>query len=163
MSTDPEDKPSKTQRKREMQRLQALGESLIDLPDSELTAIPVPDVLLEAVRAARRMQKRGALHRQKQYIGRVMREIDAEPISEYMAGRDDRARLAAARFHDVEGWRDRLIAAGDEALEALLARYPGADRQHLRRLMRDAAREREHEAAPRAARELFRYLNSLMD
>lgn len=163
MSDHDDEKPSKTQRKREMQQLQALGESLLDLPDNELRSIPVPESLLEAIRAARRMNKRGALHRQKQYIGRIMREIDAAPIEQYMAGRDDRARLAVARFHDLERWRDRLIAAGDAALEALLTEHPDADRQHLRRLMREAASERQREAPPRAARELFRYLDGLID
>lgn len=160
--SDQRDKPSKTQRKREMQRLQALGEALIDLPDSELVAIPVPDALLQAIRDARKMHKRGALHRQKQYIGRLMRELDAEPIDAWMAQRDERARLAVARFHAAERWRDRLIAEGDDALTELLEQRPGADRQHLRRLMREAAHERDSEQPPRAARELFRYLDTLL-
>ena len=156
-------RPSKTQLKREANELQALGEALIPLPDSELAAIPVPSDLLDAIRAARRMNKRGALHRQKQYIGKLMRQIDAAHIREYMQRRDDRARDAAARFHRAESWRDRLVEAGDDALADLLSEYPDADRQHLRRLMRDAAEERRREAPPRAARQLFRYLDGLME
>ena len=156
-------RPSKTQLKREANELQALGEALIPLPDTELAAIPVPAKLLDAIRAARRMNKRGALHRQKQFIGKIMRRIDAEPIREYMQRRDDRAREAVARFHRAEAWRDRLLDTGDDALADLLEDRPDADRQHLRRLMRDAAEERRREAPPRAARQLFRYLEQLME
>ncbi len=162
MPADPA-RPSKTQLKREADALQALGESLIPLPDSELAAIPVPSELLDAIRSARRMTKRGALHRQKKFIGKLMRQIDAGPIRDYMQRRDDRAREAVARFHRAEQWRDRLLADGDDALGALLEAYPDADRQHLRRLMRDAAEEQRREAAPRAARQLFRYLDGLME
>lgn len=156
-------RPSKSQLKREASALQTLGEELIALPDAELMAIPVPPELLDAIRDARGMTKRGALHRQKQFIGRVMRQIDAQPILEYMQRRDDRARAAATRLHRVESWRDRLLEAGDDALAQLLEDYPQADRQHLRRLTRDAAEERRREAAPRAARQLFRYLDGLME
>lgn len=159
----PRDKPSKTQLKREMLELQALGESLIGLGDSQLAALPVPQQLLDAIRDARKMKKRGALHRQKQYIGKLMRDIDAEPIRAELAKMQARARAAAARFHTVEDWRDRLVGEGDTALEQLVAKYPQADRQHLRRLMRDAATERSNNKPPKAARQLFRYINELME
>lgn len=160
---DNDPRPSKTQQKREMQRLQALGESLIDLPDSELASIPVPQKLLDAIRDARRANKRGALHRQKQYIGRVMREIDAEPISDYMEHRAERTRADVARFHRAEEWRDRLLDCGDAALGELLEEYPEADRQHLRQLVRQAQQERKREAPPATARKLFRYVAQLME
>lgn len=161
--TDDADRPSKTQQKKEMLRLQALGETLIDLPDSELVAIPVPQKLLDAIREARNTRKRGALHRQKQYIGRIMREIDAAPISEYMAHRDERARNDVARFHRAEQWRDRLIEQGDHALAEWLETCPDTDRQHLRQLIRQAREERSREAPPAAARKLFRYLAGLLE
>lgn len=159
----PADKPSKTQLKREMLELQQLGEHLIALGDSELAAIPVPANLLEAIHDARKMKKHGALYRQKQFIGKLMRDIDAEPIRQALAKIQDRARATAARFHTVESWRDRLVHEGDAAFALLLEKYPQADRQHLRRLMRDAAAERAKNKPPKAARQLFRYLNELME
>ncbi len=156
------DKPSKTQLKREMLELQALGEKLIGLSDNDLAQLPVPPELLEAIHEARRMRKRGALYRQKQFIGKLMRDIDAEPIRAGLDRIQNRARLAAARFHTVERWRDRLLDEGDTALAKLLDEYPGADRQHLRRLIRDAIGERGRDAPPRAARQLFRYLDDLL-
>ncbi|MFO1429523.1 MAG: ribosome biogenesis factor YjgA [Candidatus Competibacteraceae bacterium] len=74
------DKPSKTQRKREALALQKLGETLVTLKPTQLAQIPMPDELREAVLAAQSMPQRGAHKRQLQYIGRLMREIDPEPI-----------------------------------------------------------------------------------
>ena len=74
------DKPSKSQRKREALALQDLGEILVTLKPAQLAKIPLPEELREAVLAARQMNQRGARKRQLQYIGRLMREIDPEPI-----------------------------------------------------------------------------------
>jgi ribosome-associated protein len=74
------DKPSKSQRKREALALQDLGETLVTLKPAQLDKIPLPEELREAVLAARQMNQRGARKRQLQYIGRLMREIDPEPI-----------------------------------------------------------------------------------
>ena len=77
---EPIDKPSKSQRKREALALQELGETLVDLKPAQLGKMPLPEELREAVLAARQMTQRGARKRQLQYIGRLMREIDPEPI-----------------------------------------------------------------------------------
>ena len=74
------EKPSKSQRKREATALQSLGETLVALKPAQLARIPLPDELREAVLAARQMQQRGARKRQLQYIGKLMRRIDPEPI-----------------------------------------------------------------------------------
>ncbi|MEL7449556.1 MAG: ribosome biogenesis factor YjgA [Pseudomonadota bacterium] len=155
--------PSKSQRKRDMLALQAVGEALITLPDSQLATIPVPDNVLDAVMAARSMNSRGALHRQKQYIGKLMRNIDAAPIVDALEALRARERLQAARHHQTEQWRDRLIAEGDAALAEFIAQYPEADRQKLRQLMRAAAKPAASPSAPKAARNLFRYLRELSD
>ena len=73
-------KPSKSARKREYLALQKLGEELIALKDAELHSIDLDEELLEAVLDARRIRSRGALRRQKQYIGKIMRRIDPEPV-----------------------------------------------------------------------------------
>jgi len=75
-----ETKPSKSARKREYHALQKLGEELISLRDSELQSMPLDEDLREAVLEARRMKAHGALKRQKQYIGKLMRHLDPEPI-----------------------------------------------------------------------------------
>ena len=155
--------PSKSQRKREMLALQDVGESLITLPASQLSTIPVPENVLDAVMAARKMTARGALHRQKQYIGKLMRNIDAEPIMSAFEALRERESLLISRNHKIERWRDRLIADGDAALAEFIAEYPAADRQQLRQLVRAARNPSPSPSAPKAARNLFRCLRDLID
>ncbi len=73
-------KPSKSARKREYLALQKLGEDLIGLKEPDLRKMGLDEDLLEAVLEARRITSRGALRRQKQYIGKIMRQLDPEPI-----------------------------------------------------------------------------------
>jgi ribosome-associated protein len=146
--------PSKSERKRQSHDLQALGEMLIALPQEELDELPLPEILRDAVLLARRITKHGGLYRQKQYIGKLMRKIDAEPIRAAIAAREQRSRSETVRFHRIETWRNRLIEDAS-ALALFLVDYPQADRETLNRLAGQARWEREHQRPPRAARELF--------
>lgn len=152
---------SKSQLKRESEALQALGEALVELPASKLAKIPMPGNLADAVAEARRIKAHGGRKRQLQYIGKLMRNIDAEPIQQAMEALSTEQARDNARFHRLEQWRDRLISEGDGALGELLEAYPQADRQHLRQLIRNAQREQAKGQAPKTARELFRYLREL--
>ena len=154
-------RPSKAQLKRDVEALQRLGETLITLPEQQLATVPMPDRLRDAVEFARRITSRGALKRQRQYIGKLMRDVDPEPIRARLDELRDADRLAKARFQQTERWRDRLIAEGDAALAEFIEQHPTADRQHLRQLVRAAAQEAALEQAPRQARLLFRYIQSL--
>src|SRR5688572_20624329 len=100
MNADDEDEnidagPSKSLRKRQSHDLQELGEALIELPQGELDALPLPDVLRDAVMLARRITAHGGLSRQKQFIGKLMRKIDAEPIRAALKAKADSERNAA--------------------------------------------------------------------
>ena len=99
-----------------------LGEALIELSDSELDALPLPEQLRDAVLLARRITEHGGLYRQKQYIGKLMRKIDAEPIRAALDARRERERAEALRFRRVEQWRDRLLNEGRSADRALAGR-----------------------------------------
>src|SRR5690349_25086519 len=101
---DFDERPSKSLRKRQSTDLQRLGEALIALPQNELDALPLPENLRDAVQLARRITAHGGLYRQKQYIGKLMRKIDAEPIRAALDARRDRERVAALRFRRVEHW-----------------------------------------------------------
>lgn len=158
-----EERPSKSARKRHSDDLQSLGEALIDLPQSEFDALPLPDALREAVLLARRITAHGGLYRQKQYIGKLMRKIDAEPIRAALAARHERERLESMRFHRVEQWRERLIKEGAPAIEALLTETnANADAATLQNLIEDARREHQSGSPPRASRELFRALRDAL-
>ncbi len=153
-------KPSKTQLKKQMLELQAIGEALIGLPEARLAEAPLPDRLRDAVESARAMKKHGALKRQKQYIGRLMREIDAVPIAAFLAAEHGASRQAAALFRHTERWRDRLLAEGEAALADLVREHPGLDSDTVSSLVNDAQAEASRGRPPRAARELFRYLRA---
>ena len=122
-----DERPSKSERKRRSDDLQSLGEALIDLPDSEFNALPLPEALRDAVLLARKITKHGGLYRQKQYIGKLMRKIDAEPIRAALEARHERERVEALRFRRIEQWRDRLLQEGASAIERLAAEVPGID------------------------------------
>lgn len=155
-------RPSKSQRKREALALQALGERLVELRPAERARIPLPEPLEQAVVEARRIRQRGGRRRQLQFIGRLMREIDAAPIVAALEELDARGRAAAAEHQRAEQWRSRLLEEGDTALAALLDEHPQADRQHLRQLMRQAQQEHAVGKPPRAERQLFRALRALL-
>ncbi len=156
-----EQRPSKSQLKREMHELQALGEHLMELSHGQLEDIDLPEPLREAVMTARQMKKHGALHRQKQYIGRLMRDTDPESIRRALQRVEHAGREQAAAFKRCERWRERLLEEGKAAFEELLGIFPDIDRQHVRRLLREAHREREEHLPPRAQRALFRFLADL--
>ena len=146
--------PSKSLLKRQSHDLQSLGEQLVELPQEELDALPLPDTLRDAVMLARRITAHGGLYRQKQFIGKLMRKIDSEPIRQALEARRERHSAAARRFHMVERWRARLIDE-QSALDEFMQSYPAADQTLLVRLIAQAQHERDRKKPPKAARELF--------
>ena len=158
---DPAEPPSKSARKRAALDLQALGEALVGLPPAELDALELPEALHDAIVAARDLRSRGALARQRQLIGRLMRRVDPEPIRTALAGRGDadRARLHAERR--LTRWRDRLLADDPAAWAELEVSQPQAHITELRALARQARAERAAARPPAAARRLFRRLREL--
>ncbi|HEU4604539.1 MAG TPA: ribosome biogenesis factor YjgA [Steroidobacteraceae bacterium] len=156
--------PSKSERKRQSSELQDLGEALIELSQAELDALPLPDVLRDAVMLARRITAHGGLYRQKQYIGKLMRKIDAEPIRAALAARRERERVAAVRFRRIESWRDRLLREGSQALDQLKIELgDNTDMTSLTSLVDKARSEQQLKSPPHASRELFRALKELFE
>lgn len=156
-----DDRPSKTQMKRDMLALQALGEELVALSEERLAGIDIPDALRDAVREAKRISKHGAQRRQLQYVGRIMRDVDPAPIRAQLDALEGHSRAHTAWLHRLERWRERLLAH-DDALTELLAAHPGADVPRLRALIRNAQREQAQARPPRAFRELFQALRELI-
>lgn len=155
-----DERPSKSQKKRESTALQQLGEKLVALPAGDLARMPLDESLRQAVDEARAIKAHGGRRRQLQYIGKLMRNVDADPIVEAMAALDRGHRYDVAREHALLDLRERLL--DDESVVGeILSRYPDADVQQLRQLRRNALVEREAGRAPRAFRELFRMLRRL--
>lgn len=156
-----EDPVSKTRRKKEMHALQSLGEQLVELPAERLAGLDLPERLRDAIEEARRVPTFGGRRRQMQYIGRLMREVDPEPIRERLDALRGASARETALHHAAEQWRERLLE-GDAALTEFVSDHPGADLQALRALIRNARREREQQRPPRASRELFRTVRVLL-
>ncbi len=161
-SNEPEEPPSKSARKREATALQDLGVELADLPDEELAALELPENLRDAIGALKRMSSNGARLRQRQYIGKLMRKTDPEPIRARLAERKRRHDVEVRRFQEIERWRDRLLREPDGALEELLRERPKADADGLRALLRRAAGASGN-GAQAASRELFAHLRRLFE
>jgi ribosome-associated protein len=160
---DFQDRPSKSERKRAAHAAQDLGETLIGLRDSELEALNLPERLLDAIRDARRTPSRGGGARQRQYIGKLMRDIDLEPIRAALAARGELSAREAERFKRVEAWRERLIIEGSAALAELERWRPGLDRAEWMRRISAAQAERARSGPGTAGRELFRALRALFE
>lgn len=160
--TDDSEFVSKSALKREMLELQKMGEQLVNLPDRQLENIPLPAYLYEAIMLARRLKNREGRRRQLQYIGKLMRAADIEPIRQQLEKIQQQDRNFRRHFQQLEQWRDRLIEGGDTALNALLREYPNADRQHLRQLIRQAQKETSQNKPPAAARKIFQYLRDTL-
>jgi ribosome-associated protein len=148
---------SKTRRKHEMHELQALGAALVELSAAHLERMTLPAALAQAVHEARRIASHEARRRQVQYIGKLMRGVDAEPIRAQLAAVHGGSAGERARHQRLEHWRARLIE-DDGALTEFAAAHPQSDLQQLRTLIRTARRERAAARPPRAQRELFRVL-----
>lgn len=157
---DPEG-PSKSELKREAKAITDLGRELIEMNASDLARIPLDAGLRAAIDEARAIRSHGARKRQTLYVGRLMRERDLEPIRDAIARHKARGRDEAARFKRIEVLRDRLLAEGDSVVSELTGSHPDLDRQHLRRLVRDARREADAGKPAGAGRALFRYLREL--
>ena len=161
-ASDAYDGPSKSKRKRDMNALQEYGEKLVLLPDKTLAKMPLPEQLREAVLLARRINDRSGGRRQLQYIGRLMREIDASEIIQALDSLEQQHHNDTAQLHHAEQLRTDLLARGEAAIAEFLIAYPQTDRQTLSQLVLQAQTE-QHENKPlKAYRELFRHIKTLI-
>lgn len=152
---------SKSEIKRDAEELKQLGEKLVNLTKTNLTKVPLDDSLLEAVELAQRLQKE-ARRRQLQYIGKLLRGMDVEPIREALDKIENKHNQQQAMLHKLEFLRDELVEKGDDALTNLLNDYPTADRQQLRNLIRSAQKEKAQNKPSKAYREIYQVLKDLI-
>ena len=152
---------SKSQIKREMLALQALGERLAELGVDRIKRIEMPPELRDALLEAKTIRTGEARRRQLQYIGALMREADPEPIEKALEAIEKGDRQSELRFQELERWRDQLAEGNDDLIGEILGRFPEADRQTLRQLVLNARKEREGQTTPKASRALFRFLRGL--
>ena len=160
----PAERPSKSAKKRQAHDQQALGEALASLPEAALAAVAMPEALRDALAEYRRTRSHEGRRRQMQYVGKLMRQADPEPLREAVA----RAQLGSAHealaLHRAEHWRAELVAS-DDALTRWIAEHPDTDLQRLRTLIRAARKDAALAIGNRhgrAWRELFQHLKPLL-
>ena len=159
------ERPSKTRLKQASHALQDLGEALVALPEDRVATLALSETLRSALHEYKRTRSHEGKRRQMQFIGKLMRRTDPEPIREAVAAMQLGQAKDALALHQAEAWRTRLIAA-DDALSAWMAEHRHGDLQQLRSLVRAARKDAA--AAPeqrngRAYRELFQFIKRQAD
>ncbi|MGQ7247627.1 ribosome biogenesis factor YjgA [Halomonas sp. V046] len=153
-----DERPSKSQLKREMHELQDLGETFIAMKPKERERFPLSDEFIRAIEETDRIRAREARRRHMQYVGKLIRKEDLDGIQAVF---DEIEQTQVNRDHALnrlEKWRDRLIEEGTPAIESFIADYPDVDRQALRQLIRNAVKEREQNKPPTNAKRLFKLI-----
>ena len=162
--SDSERGPSRSQQRREALAVFEMAEALVALNPADVAKLPLSEELLALVLESQRITSHIARKRQVQFLAKQMRRREEElpAIEAALAHQEAGRRLDRAKLHQLEQWRDRLVAGGDEALEAFLRECPGADRQQLRNLQRRAHAEAKAGHAPTAARALFQIVREAL-
>ncbi|KAA0874051.1 ribosome biogenesis factor YjgA [Nitrincola tapanii] len=150
---------SRSEIKRQMEALQALGEKITELRPDQQERIPMDETLRKAVAETRRIASHRARRRHFQYIGRLMRQADAEAIQAALDEFDTASQLHNQKFHLMENWRDKLLQDEDGSqLQSFIQHYPHTDIQQLRQLIRNAQKEQQAQRPPTYFRKLFRFI-----
>lgn len=155
---------SKTQLKKEADDLKKLGLELLDIGASQRKQIQLDDELLAAFAEADKInRKKDGFRRQIQFIGKLLRQRDVEPIKLALSKLKNAHLDDVQKFHKLEKLRDKLIDEGDPVVQEIVETYDTADRQKLRQLVRQAKKEQSQEKPPAASREIFKYLRQLSE
>ena len=160
MTEEFDDRPSKSQRKRDMEALRVLAEKLSQISADHLARVE-DEQIRESVTAATRITKGNARKRQIQYVAKLLSRIDTTPIQQIVDELDASSAAHVQKFHQLESWRERLINGDDAAFAEIVEQYPQCDRQHLRTLTRQAMQEHEKGEQHVQFRKLFQFLKKL--
>lgn len=151
---------SKSQIKREMHELQALGKQLVELPPKQLVEIPLSEKIRDAIVAAKTL-KHGAIRRQLKYIGSLMPKEDEASIRTMLHKLQQPHKDEVKAFRELEQWRDQLLQDDQDLLNELANKFVNFDRQHIRQLIRNAKKEQEKNKPAKSARLIFKYLTEM--
>ena len=158
------ERPSKSQRKREMTALQKTGEQLVNESADRVKRTLMPENLREAILECQRIRNHEGRRRQLQYIGKIMRSLDEETIATINRTIESwrgQSKADTLLMHALENQREKLLA-DERALTEFLHKYPQADIQQLRTLIRNAKKETAANKPPKAYREIYRLLKQIM-
>ncbi|MCF8148397.1 MAG: DUF615 domain-containing protein [Sulfuritalea sp.] len=148
------DDATRTDLKRESTELQKLGEDLLTLRAELMTRLALPEKLTEAVAEAKRISNFEGKRRQMQFIGKLMRKLEAtqlDGIRTALIEQHTPSALETQTLHQAEIWRDRLVNE-DDALGQWITLSPSTDSQQLRALVRQARKDAKPEKPGAAVR-----------
>ncbi|SHE19028.1 ribosome biogenesis factor YjgA [methanotrophic endosymbiont of Bathymodiolus puteoserpentis (Logatchev)] len=156
-------RPNKTQLKRDIAVIHKMCEDMALLAPAQIEKLNLPEEIEAAILAAAKMPFKAARKRQLKFITGLVRKIDIEPIEEALAKIKAKSAHATRELHQLERWRERLLSDDKQALTELLDKYPEADVQQLRQLIRNAKKEISLEKPIKSSRLLFKYLRALFE
>jgi len=140
--------PSKSQEKRDCDALKKLGDELVTLKQEEIDAMNLPESLVDALLTAKKIQSGSGIKRQRQYIGKIMRQIDSDEIKKHLDHIKHKHDTNTAQFRKIEQWRDRLLVDDKTALSEIIEAHADIDRQPINHLIRQAKRELQRDKPP---------------
>ena len=160
-SVEQEEYLSRSEKKRRSTAIQKIGEELASFPITAIRSFNLPADLLHEYEELHKITKHEAKRRKMQYIGKMLRDVDIEPIRLRIEEVREGKAAQSADFHHLERLRDRLVQNDKEAMEYVVETYAEVDIQKLRQLMRNAKKELEKQKPPKSSKALFRYLREL--
>lgn len=167
--TEPEPMPeeqdaavSKSELKRQAREKLELARNLTSLNPAALAKIPLDDQIRQAIESAQAIHAHGALKRQHQYLAKLLRQRDTQPIQDALSALQNSSSREKANFHLSERWRDLILQDGDSALHQFLSEWPSPERQRLRQLTRLAQKEQSSTQTRKYSRELFRLIRQIV-
>jgi ribosome-associated protein len=158
---DVADKPSKSELKRRMSALQKIGEQLAAMPFERVKHSPASEKLIQAIEEYHHSKSHEGRRRQRQYVGKVMRNEDGQALADWINGETLDQKLEVTRMHAAEQWRDRMLAE-PSLLTSFIEHYPEAKNADLHALIRNARLEKEKNKPPKSARELYKLLKQFI-
>lgn len=155
-----EGRASKTEQKKAVQRMAALGEQLATLNPKQIQKLPVDERLIDALLEVQNISSHEARRRQFQRIGKLLRNEDETVILSYLT-----PQQGAKKTAQLQRWVDRIIAQGDPVINEFSKMYNAAERhtlrQHLLRIQRDIAKELPEAELIASKLKLFNYVQQV--
>jgi ribosome-associated protein len=155
---------SKTQAKKASHDLQDLGEAVVALPADRLKDLALDEGLMYAIEQFKKTKTHEGRRRQMQYIGKLMRRTDPEPMQEAVAAMNLGQAKDALTLHQAERWRAELLA-DDASLTTWMQDHPQTDLQQLRSLVRSARKDAAavpEKRSGKAVRDLFKFIRAAL-
>lgn len=153
---------SRAENKLEMVRLKDLAGKISLLSKAEVAKLDLSEEILAAIVTARKIVIRtDAYSRHQAYMVKLIRSHGEEKIQAGFDKITNKHNQATVELTKLEGVRDNLIEQGDSAINEIMDKYPDADRQKLRQLVRQANKEKKAEKPMKAGKEIFKYLREL--